>query len=96
MTQAHGQHEQDDAKNQPQQDTAAQKRPIQLTNDVIADTDLGEGPGNDLGTLSAEKARLIAQERKREQGIKHEADPEKAMSTDREQPMTRTDINVGE
>ncbi len=92
MTQAHGQHEQDDAKDQPQQDTAAQKRPIQLTNDVIADTDLGEGPGNDLGTLSAEKARLIAQERK--QGI-NQADPEKAMSTDREPTTTRPDINLG-
>jgi hypothetical protein len=67
-------------------------RPIQLTNDVIADTDLGEGAGNDLGTLSPDKAQEILQERLREQGT---ADPRKAMSTDRDPTTTRPDIDLG-
>jgi hypothetical protein len=85
---------QDDAREQRQEyrEEQAQKHPIPLTNDVIADTDLGEGPGNDLGTLSPEKAEEILQEHLRQPGV---ADPRKAMSTDREPTTTRPDIDLG-
>jgi hypothetical protein len=90
----HEQNRQDEAREQRQEfrEEQAQKHPIQLTNDVIADTDLGEGPGNDLGTLSPEKAQEILQERLHEKGV---ADPRKAMSTDREPTTTRPDIDLG-
>ena len=48
-------------------------REVAGANDIIADTDLGQGPGNELGKYSANKAKLAQQPR---------VNPESPLSTD--------------
>jgi hypothetical protein len=84
------------------------EKPIPATNnDMIADTDLGMGPGNELGKYSTRKTRLGTHPKAKrlkydeenpdeESRAEEEIVEEEVMSTDHEDISTRTDINAGE